>query len=587
MITEKVWTTHWATGFVIRAICNGKCQVWIEVDGGFIAYKNQKHIQNGTMVTAFEAHGHQFHIKLSLNGGSLAFWNGSARYLVLYMFDDEENKWIEIDPKEQYHVQAHQYWKVKWNYRLHVVRAICAKGKIRVLVDGSEITTPQTRHTAQHNAVTTIENFHDHLIEVKLSARGLVGSSKNFALRVDGEEVQAPRRNPLSPQAPNDFQETPPQTFFQILMDVSTGTISCSVEELLDKLSERVVHIQELKLVYTATNTSFKQGWIDEDKRRRTVLRVFERAASEDFHYDEKSQVSTLLALALKKAHGDGIITERQKMELEREFSKWNMFADKKFRTMEEMLVLHGKQISALKSRMEKMEHQNQLKTTSRLLVGSLCALIPIFGGAVGTVAAELASFCLEQGTATEALAKCLDEVVDFSDPEHVKNAIPDHLLEETWKDQKIIDVTNMYLTDLGRPAPCAVLHLSHLMNNSSRRLLIEDASVAPTETETCDSLPFIVSNNVSQTSPPSILDPTPESPERSSASGLDSLKSFASFSPQSVMDSLQFPQALDSLEFPVASQQSISHRPERWPVHHDASCDSASRRLLYAAQIY
>ncbi|KAL7560447.1 hypothetical protein ACA910_020494 [Epithemia clementina (nom. ined.)] len=478
--TEITWTALGASGheFFVQATCS-KCQVWIEVDGCVITLKNQTDLRNGSVVAGFEAHGCRFLVKISAGDSTRAYWNGSARCLALY---NDERPGEAIRPRGKYQIQHFQRWKVEWNHTLYFVRAICAEGEIRVLLDGREITTPETRTKAQNNAMVKFEDLHGHRVAVKLSARGLGGTAKTLYLDVDGEVVKPPLLNPLSPSAV--CSPPPPnaaQTFAQILAEVEEGKNSDSLDELLDKLSERVTNIHEFKLVYTATNMSFKNEWIDKEKRRSTIVRIFQRAASENFYYDQDSKVVSRLSAALKKAASDGIICNNEETQLYNEHIKCNVFKSERFMILEETLVQHGKLINTLKASIKQIDDKNKLKSKATFVVRSICALIPIVGEMAGTLGASFATFCVE--SASGDLLNALDAIFDFSDLEAVRTAVKDHL-KNTWEDQ-IKDATNTYLTDLvlkkGRlsqdPA-VAALQVSHSLNSSGQMLQNEQTNL-------------------------------------------------------------------------------------------------------------
>ncbi|KAL7560449.1 hypothetical protein ACA910_020495 [Epithemia clementina (nom. ined.)] len=339
---------------------------------------------------------------------------------------------------------------------------------------------PETRTKVKQNAVAKFDNLHGHPLEVKLVPR-FGGTCKNLILFVDVEKVEPCLQNPLSPLAvctPPPPPLTPgTQTFAQILADVEEGKNSDSLNVLLAKLLQQVAHIHEFKLVYPVTNMSFKNRWIDEDKRRSTITRIFERAASEDFYYDQESKVASRLSMAFEKALSDGIISEIKKKELDLELSNHNVFASEKFKRLEETLVQHGKLLNSLKASVRHIDNKIKLKSKSTLVVRSICVVIPIVGAMVGSLVADLATSWTE-GIAGDVL-KALDAIFDFSDLAAVKKAVSGHLKGTLF--EKINGATTTYLTELlenhgkklAQDPALAAWEVSHSLNSTAE--LLED----------------------------------------------------------------------------------------------------------------
>mmetsp|Transcript_2109 Transcript_2109/g.5674 ORF Transcript_2109/g.5674 Transcript_2109/m.5674 type:complete len:732 (-) Transcript_2109:220-2415(-) len=190
------------------------------------------------------------------------------------------------------------------------------------------------------------------------------------------------------------------------------------VYKTLDKLQPLVKEISELKLFYTFASAALRNGEITAGQRKQFVCDVL-NSISECFKFDQKSEVITMLTrTVLPACERDGLIDGRERERLTHEFTRGNVFADYRYRRLEEIVALHSQQIGALQSAVEsahrrindvieyansidnqlqefKAQYRKHLKRKSTIaMVSGLISMIPFAGG---------------------VLNKALDGVVDLS----------------------------------------------------------------------------------------------------------------------------------------------------------------------------
>jgi len=134
--------------------------------------------------------------------------------------------------------------------------------------------------------------------------------------------------------------------FFACLAE--SDELGLDAYEALDKLWPLVTEVSELKLLYTFASAALRKGDITAGQRKRFVSRVLDGVTT-NFKFDQESEVvTTLTRTVLPACERDGMIDGRERERLTHEFMRVNVFADYRYRRLEETVAFHSQQIGAL-----------------------------------------------------------------------------------------------------------------------------------------------------------------------------------------------------------------------------------------------
>ncbi|KAA8495088.1 putative WD repeat-containing protein [Porphyridium purpureum] len=300
----------------------------------------------------------------------------------------------------------------------------------------------------------------------------------------------------------SDLKCGPGSQFFAVF-------VQCNDEALggyqaLVRLSPLVSDVSELKVLYTLASLALKNGEIERVHVQYYIRSVLRRI-SKEFKFDKNSEVMTMLSrIILPRLEQDKVIDANERERLVHEFTKDNVFADFRYRTLEETVTLHSAQMSQLQTAVVDLnDHVSGLQTAMVLLDQRITnvaeyaiqvdAQVRAFKGLYrkhlkrrATIAAvtALISFIPYAGA---GLTKILDSIVDFSSvveivtnaaelvggAENIINAI--ELVGEMWADGALHASVRDHHLAAPQVAVMGMIQMITAMENSHALRELED----------------------------------------------------------------------------------------------------------------
>jgi len=268
------------------------------------------------------------------------------------------------------------------------------------LASGSEDTSVRLWDPESNVCVRIIDGHFGKVYSVAFSPDG-----KWLASGSGGDDKAARLWDVSSLNCGGEEQAKADSQFFACLAECNE--LELDAYEALDKLWPLVREVSELKLLYTFASAALRKGDITAGQRKRFVSRVLE-AVTTNIKFDQGSEVvTTLTRTVLPACERDGMIDGRERERLAHEFMRVNVFADYRYRRLEETVALHSQQLGALQGAnykahkrindvgeyasaidrlLQKFKLQNgrhlENKSTSALVSG-LISMIPFAGSAL------------------------------------------------------------------------------------------------------------------------------------------------------------------------------------------------------------
>jgi WD40 repeat protein len=203
--------------------------------------------------------------------------------------------------------------------------------------------------------------------------------------------------------------------FFRLLDEVEMKASDSSLYDLNKELTETVSDVQELRLFYSLLNNEFKRGEITKAVRDEHLAKVLEGATENSFKFDPESRVYSMLVLILNKAMEDHVITEHDRIRLEAEYGKSNVFVDYRFQSLVAAVKRHSHQISSLANYVQEIDDRLKKEDKKGKIMGGLGWLFDVIP-ALG-----------DMPFVTKAVEYFFEAIVDFSDRRHVYKTCIDH----------------------------------------------------------------------------------------------------------------------------------------------------------------
>ena len=263
----------------------------------------------------------------------------------------------------------------------------------------------------REKAVCTLGFHTNPVLSVALSPSGA------RLLTVSGDAIYT--TNTITSVWEIDTNTTTKSPFFGLLEEAKNNESGFTPRGLAKALAECVSDVQELKIFYTLVSTAFRKNEITQSDRDLLLVEVLEQAAV-TFSFDQESRVTAILRLVLKKAEADGAITPIKKGQLEEQYTKSNVFADYRFRSLEALVKHQSERLSNLEDYVKAMDRCLRTTMKRKATIGFVCSIIPIVGGALDALSGfmEVAFFDLLEG------------ILDFSDKIHIDETVRERFSE-------------------------------------------------------------------------------------------------------------------------------------------------------------
>jgi len=232
-------------------------------------------------------------------------------------------------------------------------------------VTGSDDHEVKLWRVGREKAVCTLGFHQNPVLSVALSLSGA------RLLTVSGDLINT--ANAIISVWEINTNTTTRSAFFGLLEEAKNNESSFTPHGLAKALAEYVSDVQELKIFYTLVSAAFRKNEITEEERNNFLREVLEQAAV-TFSFDQESRVTAILQLVLKKAEEDRAITPMKKAQLAEQYTKSNVFADYRFRSLEALVKHQSERLSNLEDYVKAMDQRLRTTMKRKATIGFVCS---------------------------------------------------------------------------------------------------------------------------------------------------------------------------------------------------------------------